>query len=266
MSKLLIAESPLQVLPSLVKALGGSKYLLDAMFLQQIQFWLSNPKMGVDIDGEKFVSFTYEEWHKQFSWVEVDTLRALVARNKEKRLIHVGQYSENPMDKTNYYRINYDVLDELLNVDNPLVEEDTHTPVEGGDERTSSGGVSTISQRINTKKDDSSNSKHAKPDAVDMELSKLPAKSIRDAIKDYFKLNTKWDVKYNREWMEWAVGENITAEQIKLAADKWRTDKQFNWQVPTLKGIFEKWDLLMDSGNPETSPTVVNDGDVTITY
>lgn len=250
MSKLLISESPLQVLPSLVKALGGSKYLLDAMFLQQIQFWLSNPKMGVEIDGIKFVSFTYEEWHKQFSWVEVDTLRALVARNKEKNLIFVGQYSENPMDKTNYYRINYDALDDLLNSINPPVEEVIHDPVEGGDGRTSSGGVSTISQRINAKKDDSSNSKPAKPDLLDaiIHFEQKP-QSIRQAVKEYFKLNVNWDTKLNRQWMEWAVGENITPEQIKHAAEKWRSDRQFNWQVPTLKGIFEKWDLLMDSGS-----------------
>lgn len=86
-----------------------------------------------------------------------------------------------------------------------------------------------------------------KGDLVDLEISKLPAISIRKAISDYFKLNTNWETKYNRQWMEWAVETGITAEQIARAADIWRTDKQFNWQVPTLKGIFEKWQMLIEA-------------------
>lgn len=87
-------------------------------------------------------------------------------------------------------------------------------------------------------------------DLVDLELSKLPAISIRRAIHDYFRLNTNWDTKYNRQWMEWAVETGITAEQIERAANTWRSDKQFNWQVPTLKGIFEKWQMLMEAAEP----------------
>jgi len=94
-----------------------------------------------------------------------------------------------------------------------------------------------------------------KPDLVDLELSKLPAKSIRQAVSEYFKLNTNWETKYNRQWMEWAVDAGITAEQIARAADTWRMDKQFNWQVPTLKGIFEKWQLLMEAGVVEINHT-----------
>lgn len=86
-----------------------------------------------------------------------------------------------------------------------------------------------------------------KPDLVDLELSKLPAMSIRQAVHEYFRLNTNWETKYNRQWMEWAVEQGITAEQIKTAAETWRSDKAFNWQVPSLKGIFEKWQMLMDA-------------------
>ena len=92
-------------------------------------------------------------------------------------------------------------------------------------------------------------------DLVDLELSKLPAMSLRKAVSEYFKLNTNWETKYNRQWMEWAVDAGITAEQIARAADTWRMDKQFNWQVPTLKGIFEKWQLLMAAGMVEINHT-----------
>lgn len=94
----------------------------------------------------------------------------------------------------------------------------------------------------------------SKPDLLDMELSKLPAMSIRKAIHEYFRLNVNWETKTARQWLEWAHGENITAEQIERAAQTWREDKAFNWQTPTLKGIFEKWQLLMDASKPIEQP------------
>lgn len=85
----------------------------------------------------------------------------------------------------------------------------------------------------------------AKPDLLDAEIHfNLKPTSIREAVKAHFRLNVNWDTKLARQWMEWAVGENITAEQIEAAAQLWRSDKAFNWQVPTLKGIFEKWPML----------------------
>lgn len=109
-------------------------------------------------------------------------------------------------------------------------------------------------------KQDNTNINNApKGDLVDLELSKLPAISIRKAIHDYFMLNTNWETKYNRQWMEWAVENGVTAEQIQKAAETWRMDKQFNWQVPSLKGIFEKWQMLMEASKtnearPEYQP------------
>jgi len=92
-----------------------------------------------------------------------------------------------------------------------------------------------------------------KPDLLDAEIHfNLKPTSIREAVKAHFRLNVNWDTKLARQWMEWAVGENITAEQIEAAAQLWRSDKAFNWQVPTLKGIFEKWDMLME--NSEDKP------------
>jgi hypothetical protein len=88
---------------------------------------------------------------------------------------------------------------------------------------------------------------------VDFELSKLPSLTIRQAVQKYFRINVNWETKTSRQWLEWAHGENITAEQIERASKTWREDKAFNWQTPTLKGIFEKWQLLMDASKPAPS-------------
>jgi hypothetical protein len=64
---------------------------------------------------------------------------------------------------------------------------------------------------------------------------------LQQALADHFKLTPNWEAKYNRQFMEWAVDEKITPEQVRAAADLWRSDKRFNWQVPTLRGIQEHW-------------------------
>ncbi len=94
-----------------------------------------------------------------------------------------------------------------------------------------------------------------KGDLVDLELSKLPAISLRKAVGEYFKINVNWETKTARQWLEWAHGENITPDQIARAADVWRSDKQFNWTHPTLKGIFEKWQMLMGASVEVSQPT-----------
>jgi hypothetical protein len=78
-------------------------------------------------------------------------------------------------------------------------------------------------------------------------------KAIQDAIRDHFRLTPRWENRYEREWMQWAMGERVTPEQVKVAAEKWRSDKRFNWTVPTLKGILEHWLELIERPASEES-------------
>ena len=101
-----------------------------------------------------------------------------------------------------------------------------------------------------------------KPDLLDAEIHfKLKPETIRQAVRKYFRLNVDWDTKMSRQWMEWAVSEEITAEQISHAAKTWKEDKLFNWQPPTLKGIFEKWPMLISSLEKEniSQPTEIEE-------
>lgn len=70
-SKLLIEESPLQVLPTLAVAIG----LNEAIVLQQIHF-LSKGRGGKTIDGEHYVYNSYTGWQKTFfPFWSVDTVQ-----------------------------------------------------------------------------------------------------------------------------------------------------------------------------------------------
>lgn len=80
-------------------------------------------------------------------------------------------------------------------------------------------------------------------------------KAIREAFAQHFKLTPNWEAKYNRQFLEWAVENQMTPEQVQLAADLWRKDRRFNWAAPTLKGVQEHWlELVSSKKTDETRP------------
>lgn len=76
-------------------------------------------------------------------------------------------------------------------------------------------------------------------------------KAVREAFAQFFRLTPNWEAKYNRQFLEWAVEIDMTPEQVQRAADVWRSDKRFNWSVPTLKGVQEHWFELMETQKEE---------------
>ncbi|MCQ9615924.1 hypothetical protein L1889_03750 [Paenalcaligenes niemegkensis] len=104
MSRLLIDENPLQVLPDLAVAIG----LNEAIVLQQIHYWLR--KSNVVIDGERWVHNTVQQWQEQFPFWSADTVRRTLASLKKKGLLVAERHGKSRFDRTNYYRIDRAVL------------------------------------------------------------------------------------------------------------------------------------------------------------
>lgn len=94
-----------------------------------------------------------------------------------------------------------------------------------------------------------------KKDIVDGYIeTQIKPTQIRQAFADFFKLTPNWEAKYNRQFLEWSVETKITPEQVQTAADVWRSDKRFNWSIPTLKGIQEHWlELIGDKSNASSN-------------
>lgn len=105
MSKLLIDEPPLQVLPSLAVRIG----LCEAMLVQQIHYWTQRSR-PLD-DGYCWVYNTVREWKKQFPFWSENTLARHLQNLRETGVLIAEQKSRNSFDKTMYYRINYEKLD-----------------------------------------------------------------------------------------------------------------------------------------------------------
>lgn len=81
----------------------------------------------------------------------------------------------------------------------------------------------------------------------------LSPKAIQDAVAKFFRLTPIWDGnKFNRQWMQWAMENNVTPAQIEHAAKIYGSDKRFNWQHPNLKTIQENWLAL--SGSTDGQP------------
>jgi hypothetical protein len=118
MSKLLINESPLQVLPSLAVAIG----LNEAIFLQQLHYWLTptvkyKPHYREHKDVSRpWVYNTYhakEEtgWQANFPFWSVRTIKRIVTNLKVKGLIIVtDKFNSASSNRTLWYTIDYDKL------------------------------------------------------------------------------------------------------------------------------------------------------------
>jgi len=108
MSNLLINEPPLQVLPSLAKAIG----LNEAIMLQQVHYWLHHAK--VKHDGRMWIYKTFEEWQEQdFSFWSTRTIKRIATNLVEMGLLLVKKLANNSFDRVNHYTINYEKLAEL---------------------------------------------------------------------------------------------------------------------------------------------------------
>lgn len=112
MSKLLIDEAPLQVLPSLAKEIG----LNEAIILQQVHYWITDKEKRRDkkshIDGKYWVYNSYPEWRQQFPFWSDDTIYRAV-KNLESRGLLVSMQT-NSYDRRKWYTIDYTALDALM--------------------------------------------------------------------------------------------------------------------------------------------------------
>jgi hypothetical protein len=109
MSRYLIDEYPLIVLPTLARVLG----LNEAIFLQQLNYWLVGSRHNHD--GRKWVYNTFEDWQKQMPFFTVVTLKRIVKTLRESGvIITTSKYNKLSMDRTLWYSIDGEKLDSII--------------------------------------------------------------------------------------------------------------------------------------------------------
>jgi len=129
MSKLLINEQPLQVIPSLAKAIG----LNEAIFLQQLHYFLRISKNHAE--GRSWVYNTIKDWQVEFSFWSLKTVQRTIENLELSGLVlSTDKFNKMKMDKTKWYSIDYEKLSEIAgeNANSPFSKNDQmeHTKTE----------------------------------------------------------------------------------------------------------------------------------------
>ena len=105
--KLLIDESPLQVLPSLAVTIG----LTEAIVLQQVHYWLG--RSDHVHDGRRWIYRTQQGWKREIPWWSVATIKRALATLQERGLLIKGNYNDRGFDRTSWWTIDYEVMARL---------------------------------------------------------------------------------------------------------------------------------------------------------
>ena len=120
-NSLLINEAPLQVLPTLAAKIG----LNEAIVLQQLHYWLVNPKnAGKVVDGKKWIFNTYEEWQENFPFWSTRTIARIFASLEQQGIVISDQFNKGAYDRTKFYTIDYDMLGIIDDDKNVAIDDD----------------------------------------------------------------------------------------------------------------------------------------------
>ncbi len=108
MSKLLVNEYPLIVLPTLAARIG----LNEAIMLQQIHYWISSHK-AIEKDGRKWHFDKYANWQFQFPFWSIMTIRRIAKSLRDNKLVIAKPLSANKSDQTLWYTVDYEELHKI---------------------------------------------------------------------------------------------------------------------------------------------------------
>lgn len=112
MSKLLFDEYPIIANKTLAKEIG----LIESIVLQQIHYWLELNKQTIKNyrDGRYWAYNSIRNWQeKDFDYLSIDTVRRAFNRLEKEGFLITGNYNKDPRDKTKWYSLNEEKLEEL---------------------------------------------------------------------------------------------------------------------------------------------------------
>ena len=113
MSKLLIEENPLILLPGLAKEIG----LHEAIIIQQLHYWIDHKgpdgrRYGAVKDDKRWIRNTVSDWQKtNFCFLSDSQIYRAIQSLEEKELISSRKdLNKTGYDRTKWYTINYAIL------------------------------------------------------------------------------------------------------------------------------------------------------------
>jgi uncharacterized phage protein (TIGR02220 family) len=203
MSRLLITESPVMIIPSLAAKIGVN----EAVVLQQIHYWLGISKHV--IEERTWVYNTYEEWQKQLPFCSVSTIKRTIRSLEIMGLLLSNNWNEMKMDKTKWYSIDYEKVKELE--DSILERPDKPIEENPPEEEVKNTEVTTVSSSVK---------------------KEIPYAEIINYLNEITGKNFKPGSIKTREMIHARYREGFTFEEFKRVIDlktaEWKSDSAWN--------------------------------------
>ena len=156
MSKLLLNEKPIVLLPSLVKAFG----FCEAAFLQKLHYFLeANAEKKRNFIAGRFWSHgTYAEWAETLDGIFAESTirKAVSALEKKGLLVSTTEYNQHPFDRTKWYSIDYEVFAAFERGESPDKDEQDDPIADSGTIRYEIADESATRERMNALPDSTS--------------------------------------------------------------------------------------------------------------
>jgi hypothetical protein len=107
-SQLLLDSQPLIILPELAMVVG----LNEAIILQQIHYWteINRKARKNKRQGHYWTYNTFKEWQEQFPFWSIPTIKRSIKKLECEKLLLSDHFNKMKLDRTKWYRIDYDVL------------------------------------------------------------------------------------------------------------------------------------------------------------
>jgi DnaD/phage-associated family protein len=223
-SKLLINEPPLMVLPTLAKKIG----LNQAVILQQIHYWLSASKH--ERDGYKWLYNSYNQWAEQFPWLSPRAVQKHILALEKMGYLISDNFNIRKVDQTKWYRIDYTKLVDQCeksnngDFDGDIDGEESNTGGEEsntGNTENSPSVPDTTPEIITETRTESNNGKFNIFSVYESNIGLLTP-MVSEELKDIEK-------EYPVDWIEDAIKVSVQANvrklsYIKAVLSRWRTD------------------------------------------
>ena len=178
-TSLLISESPLTVQPSLAVLLG----LNEAIFLQQVQYWITREAGFCDQYGRRWIYNTVKDWRGQFPFWSESTIKRTI-RSLEDQNALLSTTVGDAFNKTKAYTINSDRIEEL---NQKIVHEQMRASVEGVQRRVSApppkGGAWEYTEEQAVSDDAEAQHKSPTVTGLDMEGQKIKTGEPLEEVK-----------------------------------------------------------------------------------
>ena len=206
-SELFIDKSKTLIINTELAVILGD--LNESIVLNQLNYWLEiNKKANKHfIDGRFWVYNTYNDWKEEnFQYWSEKTIQRTFTRLENKGIVISANYNKSGIDKTKWYTIDYDKLEEIVNLyreeqdnlsqrnDNMSTRQDKMTCPSGQSDRA-------IPENTTDNTNIDYDTDNISPTELNTDKSAIPLKGLNTSLSDERKADTnskdKWVVTKN---------------------------------------------------------------------